>query len=111
MEKQKRDSYLHIKISEEERSLIEQKMKIAGILNMSAYVRKMAIDGHLIRVDLAEQREILSLLRYAGNNLNQIARRVNVTGRIYENEISELKELFGTLIAETRTVTDRMIIV
>lgn len=109
MENQKRDRYLHIKISEEERSLIEKKMKLAGILNLSAYIRKMAIDGYVVRVDLEELREILSLLRYTGNNLNQIARRVHETGRIYDNEIEELKTLFGTLIAETRTVADRLI--
>ena len=58
---------------------------------MAAYLRKMAIDGYMVRLDLPELRERLSLLRRYSNNVNQIARRVNSTGRIYEDDIREIK--------------------
>ena len=58
---------------------------------MAAYLRKMAVDGYMVRLDLPELRERLSLLRRYSNNVNQIARRVNSTGRIYEDDIREIK--------------------
>lgn len=75
----------------EERALIDKRMKQAGTINMAAYLRKMAIDGYVVRLDLPELRERISLLRRYNNNINQIARRVNSTGRIYEEDIQEIK--------------------
>ena len=73
MEHSKRTKEIKILVSPEERNLIEQKMKIAGFGSMGAYIRKMAIDGFTVNIDIPELRETLTLLRYAGNNLNQPA--------------------------------------
>ena len=54
-----------------------------GTTNMGAYLRKMAIDGYVVKLDLPELRELVSLLRYSSNNLNQLTRRVHETGRVY----------------------------
>ena len=59
-------------VSEEEKELIQQKMRMLGTINMSAYLRKMAVDGYAVRLDMPELKEILSLLRYSSNNLNQL---------------------------------------
>ena len=92
MAKRKRNVPLFFWVSDAEKDLIERKMQEHGITNMSAYLRKMAIDGYTIRVELPELREIVSLLRRSSNNLNQIARRANETGRVYETDIADVKD-------------------
>lgn len=79
-------------VTEEEKELIQQKMELLGTLNMSAYLRKMAIDGYTVRLDIPELKEILSLLRYSGNNLNQLTKRVHETGRIYDADLMDIKQ-------------------
>ena len=82
--KRKRGVQLNFRVSEEELAAIESKMEQLGILNREAYLRKMALDGYAVRLDLPELKELLTLLRWHSNNLNQLARRVNTTGRVYE---------------------------
>ena len=62
-------------------------MRDAGTTNMGAYLRKMALDGYILRLDLPELKEMLSQLRYMGNNVNQIAKRANEVGVIDEMDI------------------------
>ena len=83
MAKRKRDIQLKIRVTPEERAMIEAKMAQLGTTNMGAYLRKMAIDGYVVKLDLPELREMVSLLRYSSNNLNQLARRGHETGRVY----------------------------
>ena len=90
-EKQNRNRHILIRLSETERELIQKKMAQIGAQNMSAYLRRMAIDGYIINLDLPELREMVSLLRRISNNLNQIAKRVNSTSRIYDDDIVEIK--------------------
>lgn len=71
----------------DERALLERKMREVGTTNMGAYLRKMALDGYILRLDLPELKEILSQLRYMGNNVNQIAKRANEVGVIDEMDI------------------------
>lgn len=78
-------------------------MEQAGISNMAAYLRKMAIDGYVVKLELPELRDFISLLRRTSNNFNQIARRVNSTDRIYADDIAEMKiclNRFGRLTIE-----------
>ena len=79
-------------ISEQERELIQQKMAQLGTENMSAYLRKIAIDGYVVRLELPELQEMVSLLRRSSNNLNQLARRANETGRVYEADLEDVKQ-------------------
>ena len=66
---------IYIKLKPSERELIKSRMKEAGIINMSAYIRKMAIDGYVIRLDLSELNEVTRLFRITSNNINQYARK------------------------------------
>lgn len=84
-------------VSEKERDLINEKMKLAGISNREAYLRKMSIDGYVINLDLSSVNELIFLLRNATNNLNQIARRVNETNNIYGDDIKDMQEHYNTL--------------
>jgi hypothetical protein len=87
----KRTEELKIRISPEDKERIKMKMEDAGILNMSAYVRKMALDGICVRLDLADVRQLTVMLRRCTNNLNQYARRANETGSIYAADIEDLQ--------------------
>ena len=93
MAKRKREIVLRFRVTPEERGMIEEKMAQLGTDNMAAYLRKMAIDGYIVKLDLPELRDMVSLLRRSGNNLNQIARRVNETSRIYDRSEEHTSEL------------------
>ena len=82
---------LKIRISPEDKERIKMKMEDAGILNMSAYVRKMALDGICVRLDLEDVRQLIVLLQRCSNNLNQYAKRANETGNIYAADIEDLQ--------------------
>ena len=92
MAKRKRNIVIRFRVAPEEREMIESKMAQFGTSNMAAYLRKISIDGYVVRLDLPELREMVSLLRRSSNNLNQIAKRVNETSRIYDADIDCLKE-------------------
>lgn len=88
--KRKREVQLNFRVSPEELELIEQKMAQLGTKNREAYLRKMALDGYVVRLELPELKELVSLMRYSSNNLNQLARRVNETGRIYDADLEDI---------------------
>ena len=90
MAKRKRDVPVLFYVNKDEMALIQQKMQALGTSNMSAYLRKMAIDGYVLKLDLPELKELVSLLRRWSNNLNQLTRRVHQTGRVYDADLQEL---------------------
>ena len=92
MAKRKRDIQLKFRVTPQEREMIETKMAKFGASNMAAYLRKMAIDGYVVKLDLPELRELVSLLRHSSNNLNQLARRAHETGRLYEADLEDLQQ-------------------
>lgn len=81
---------LNFRVSPEELALIEQKMAQLGTTNREAYLRKMALDGYVVRLELPELKELVSLMRYSSNNLNQLTRRVHETGRIYDADLEDI---------------------
>ena len=86
----KRDKQLKIWVSQEELDMIHQKMAEFGTSNMGAFVRKMVIDGYIVKLDIPELREILHQLGPIGNNVNQMARKLNAGGSIYREDIAEV---------------------
>jgi len=80
-----------IRVTEEERALIEEKMQQIPTLNLSAYARKILIDGYIITLDLQEVKGHTAQLQKIGVNINQIAKRINETGRIYADDMDEIK--------------------
>jgi hypothetical protein len=87
----KRNKPIFIWVSEEEYALMEEKMRLFGTDNMSSYLRKMAIDGMVIKLDLPEIKEMNALLGRCNGNFNQIAKRINSTNRVYDADIEEMK--------------------
>ena len=92
MANRKRPIILRCPVTAEERNLIEQKMAQLQTKRIGAYLRKMAIDGYVVKLDLPELRELVTLLRYSSNNLNQFTRRAHETGRIYETDLEDIQQ-------------------
>ena len=92
----------------EEKELILKKMELYGTGNMGAYLRKMAIDGYVIKLELPELKEMIRLLGIANNNINQIARSLNSTGRIYEADIQEIRDRIDGLYDYARKILDSL---
>ena len=82
---------LNFRVTEREKQLIEDRMQEIGTTNREAYLRKIAIDGMLVKLEVPELKEIVSLMRRTSNNINQIARRLNENGRIYEVDITDVQ--------------------
>lgn len=104
MENRERDVQLKFRVTPLERALIEQKMVQLGTRNMAAYLRKMAIDGYAIRLELPELKELVSLLRYSSNNLNQYTKRAHETGRVYDTDLADLHRSFDRLWGATNEI-------
>ena len=92
MAKRKREIQLKFRVTPQEREMIEAKMAQLGTTNMAAYLRKMALNGYCINLDLTDVKELVSLLRRCSNNLNQYAKRANETGSIYLDDIKDVQE-------------------
>ena len=92
MANRKRSIILRCPVTAEERSLIEQKMVQLQTKRISAYLRKMAIDGYIIYVDTRDIKEMNKLLSAIGRNINQIAKRVNARGPTYQADMDEIQE-------------------
>ena len=77
--------------------MIADRMAEAGISNMGAYMRKMALNGYVLHVDLSDIRELVALQRRCANNLNQVAVHANTYGGIYPDEIKVLQRDYADL--------------
>ena len=75
-----------------QRDMLEKYCEKQGWEVVAVYLRKMAIDGYVVKLDLPELRELVSLLRYSSNNLNQLTRRAHETGRIYETDLEDIQQ-------------------
>ena len=91
MNGRQRTVQIKFRVTEKERSLIEQKMKLIPTDNMAAYLRKIAIDGYIIKVDHTDIKAMTAEIQKIGVNVNQIAHRVNATGNVYAEDIAEIK--------------------
>lgn len=90
MAHRKRTVQLHFMVTEHERELIRRKMAQLGTNNLGVYLRKMAVDGYIVKLDLPELSELLSLLRRTSNNINQVARRAHETGNLYDTDLEDI---------------------
>ena len=104
MPNRKRNIPIFLWVTEDEKNLILKKMELMGITNMSAYLRKMAIDGYTIQLNVPELKEMVSLLRYSSNNLNQLTKRVHETGRVYDKDLEDLNRNLDQLWHSADTI-------
>ena len=99
---------IYVKFKPEEVEMIHERMKEAGVQNMSAFIRKMALNGYLIKLDLTDVKEVLRLLHINSNNLNQYAKRANETGSIYEADIKDLQKSHQEILRLMGEILDRL---
>ncbi len=104
----KRKHNVHFRVNPEEEELIRRKMEDAGISSVAAYMRKMAIDGYVVRLDLSDVKEAIRLLRISGNNLNQYAKKANETGSIHAEDIKDVKARQEELWKVLKQILDKL---
>ena len=90
MKDNSRKTQLHFVVSEQELDRIRQRMEECGVTNLSAFLRKMALDGYIIHLDMTELQALTRLLRICSNNLNQYAKRANEVGSVYAADVEDL---------------------
>lgn len=83
---------LFTKVSPEEKAVIDQKMALLCTSNLRAYLRKMAVDGYIVHLDMECVVELVKLLRSISSNVNQIARRCNETRNLYAQDVEDLRQ-------------------
>lgn len=93
----RRNIRISVRLTEEEHRLLKEKMSRIGVTNQEAFLRKMTLDGLVIKLDLPELKQMISLLRYTSNNINQIAKRLNEGGRAYDTDFVDIQEKLDQL--------------
>ena len=94
-----RDQQIHFRVSKVELERIRQQMESCGILSIGSYLRKMALDGYCLNLDLPQLRRMAYLLQNCSNNLNQVAKRANESGQLYAADLEDLRSRLDELIA------------
>ena len=106
--KERRDQQLHFRVSKTELEHIRQKMLDCGILSIGAYLRKMALDGYCLHLDLKELRRMAYLLQNCSNNLNQIAKRANESNQIYTADLADIHIRLDELIEIGKQILSKL---
>lgn len=88
--------------------MIHQKMAEFGTSNMGAFVRKMVIDGYIVKLDIPELKEIVHLLGPIGNNVNQMARKLNAGSSIYREDIAEVNAKLDAVYKLQRRILKKL---
>ena len=96
--------HVHFVMSDQEYAQMCKKIEFLGIRNHAAYLRKMALNGYCIQLDLPEIRKMTSLLSRCSSNLNQYAKKANETGSIYEEDIRDLQIRLEKIYAQTEKI-------
>ena len=102
-----RDQQLHFRVSKQELERIWSKMESSGILSIGSYLRKMALDGYCLRLDLPELRRMAYLLQMS-NNLNQYTKAANENGQVYAADLEDLRTRLDELIVIGREILSRL---
>ena len=105
---QKRRHPLLFRVNEKELKMIEKKMELLGIRNREAYLRKMAIDGCCVNLDLTAIREMTKLVRSVSNNLNQYARWANESGEVHRKDMEKLMEQFAGIYEAEKQILSQL---
>ena len=99
---------IHVMVTEEEKNIIEERSKLAGFKNTGAYMRKIAIDGRIFKIDHAPLQELSSHMTRVSTNINQIAKRVNSTDSICKNDVQELKEMTEDIWQSLKSILSKL---
>ena len=104
----RRDQQLHFRVSKAELERIRNKMEASGILSIGSYLRKMALDGYRLHLDLPQLRRMAYLLQMCSNNLNQYAKVANENGQIYTADLEDLRARLDELISVSKQILAKL---
>jgi len=104
----KREKQILFLVNEEEEKIIKRKMQEAGIPRLAVYLRKMAMEGYILKLDLSDLREAVRLLRINSKNLNQYVKKANETGNIYAEDIRDIKRSQEELWQIMKAILERL---
>ncbi len=107
-DEEKRDETIILRLSKTEKNRIYEKMLSIGIRSLSAYIRKMALDGYCLHLDLPQLRRMAYLLQMCSNNLNQYAKVANENGRVYAADLADLRTRLDELISIGKQILSRL---
>ncbi len=99
---------IEIRVTKEEKEKILARMRSMGIHNISAFMRKMALDGYCVRVDLSAIKELVRLLSYSSKNLNQYTKLAHEKGSVYETDIEDLRERLDEIYGQTKEIMTKL---
>ena len=108
-EKRERPVQIILRVTEREKAFIHQKMAAAKTKNMSAYLRKMAIDGLILNMDFSDIRRLCNDVGKASGLINQIVKRVNSDGRYYADDIAEIKQKQEEILRKVHIIGEKII--
>ena len=106
--REKRDEIIILRTTKSEKNRIYEKMLSMGIRSLSAYIRKMALDGYCLNLDLPQLRRMSYLLQNCSNNLNQVAKRVNESNQLYAADIEDLRHRLDELIGIGKQILSKL---
>ena len=108
-QKLERNIAMTFRVTEKEREMIRKRQKQSGIINMRAYLLKMAIDGRVISIELESVHEMNRLLSSVSNNINQIAKRANQTGNVYSTDLEDIKTQQDEIWKQQREILNKLV--
>ena len=97
MSNRTRQNELKIFLNDDEQYILNRKFEQSGLRSKSAFIRRLILYGYVYDVDYSSLQECNTILAKISNNINQITKRANATGHIYEDDIKELKELMNQI--------------
>jgi len=106
-----RNVNLALRVTQDERNMIERRMAQTGMKSLREYIVKMAVDGRVIHVELESVKEMVRLLSNATNNINQIARRANQTGNIYAADLGDLRKRYDEIWGQTKLILKKLAVI
>ena len=108
MERGNRLHMCTVRLTDQEMARVQERMNSVGIISKSAFLRKMAMDGYIAVLNIPELKEMISLLRYSSNNLNQIAKKVNAMGMVFEDDLKEIKSMQSEIWKSMNKILKRL---
>jgi hypothetical protein len=103
----KRTVQVKFRVTEAERALIAEKMRLLHTDNLAAYLRKMAIDGYIIATDHTDIKAMTAEIQRVGTNINQIAKRVNTYGSVYAEDMAKIQEVLSEIWQSQRYILSK----
>lgn len=95
MANRNRNNSVQFYLSDDEQKILDEKFRLSGMKSKSAFLRKLILYGYVYDVDYSYLRNYNVELGHINSSLNQIAKRINSTGNIYQDDMEHVKELMN----------------